>query len=99
MKIVYENEWDRSVVHADIEFPYEEDYQMMMLRHNDFKFLVKITGTGREGKSRYTFYPGNALSLEKQYGKQAAKALADMIYQKIALALAAFQQSHIFQGS
>ena len=49
VKIVYENEWDRSVVHADIEFPYEEDYQMMMLRHNDFKFLVKITGTGREG--------------------------------------------------
>ena len=74
MKIVYENEWDRSVVHADIEFPYEEDYQMMMLRHNDFKFLVKITGTGREGKSRYTFYPGNALSLEKQYGKQEMKS-------------------------
>ena len=31
--------------------------------------------------------------------KEAVKALPDMIYQKVALALAAFQQSHIFQGS
>lgn len=73
MKIIYENEWDRSVVHVDIEFPYEEDYQMRMLRHNAPGFLIKVTGNGREGKSRYTFYPGNALSLERLYSTQEIK--------------------------
>lgn len=73
MKIIYENEWDRSVAHVDLELPYEEDYQMRMLRHNDMRFLIKVTGIGREGKSRYTFYPGNALSLEKLYGAQEIK--------------------------
>lgn len=67
MKIIYENEWDRTAIHADLEIPYEEDYQMRMLKHNNFRFLVKVTGIGREGNSRYTFYPGNALSLEKLY--------------------------------
>ena len=73
VKIIYENEWDRSVVHVDVELPYTEDYQMQMLRHNDFKFLVKVAGIGREGKSRYTFYPGNALSMEKMYSLKEMK--------------------------
>lgn len=73
MNIIYENEWDRSLVHVDVELSYEEDYQMRMLRHNNLKFLVKVTGIGREGKSRYTFYPGNALSLEKLYSTQEIK--------------------------
>ena len=57
MKIIYENEWDHLAVHTDLELPYEEDYQMRMLRHNDLRFLVKVTGIGRDGRSRYTFYP------------------------------------------
>lgn len=73
MKIIYENEWDRTVVHVDVEFPYEEDYQMQMLKCNNLRFLVKAAGIGREGKSRYTFYPGNALSLEKLYSTQEIK--------------------------
>ena len=73
VKIIYENEWDRSVVHVDTELPYEENYQMRMLRHNELRSLVKVTGIGREGKSRYTFYPGNALSLEKLYRAREIK--------------------------
>ena len=73
VKIIYENEWDRLAVHTDLEVPYEEDYQMRMLRHNDLRFLVKVTGIGRDGRSRYTFYPGNALSLEKIYSRQEMK--------------------------
>ena len=55
MKIIYENEWDRSVVHVDTELPYEENYQMRMLRHNELRSLVKVTGIGREGKYKRPF--------------------------------------------
>lgn len=73
MKIIYENEWERAAVHVDIEIPYEEDYQMRMLGHNRINSLLKVTGNGRDGQSRYTFYPGDSLSMEKQYNRQEMK--------------------------
>lgn len=73
MKIIYENEWERAAVHVDIEIPYEEDYQMRMLGHNRINSLLKVTGNGRDGQSRYTFYPGDSLSMEKQYSRQEMK--------------------------
>ena len=73
MKIIYENEWEHTAVHVDIESPYEEDYQMRMLSHNRINSLLKVAGNGREGQSRYTFYPGDSLSMEKQYGRQEIK--------------------------
>lgn len=73
MKIIYENEWERAAVHVDIEIPYEEDYQMRMLGHNRINSLLKVTGNGRDGQSRYTFYPGDSLSMEKKYSRQEMK--------------------------
>lgn len=70
MKITYENEWEHTAVHVDMEIPYEEDYQIHMLSHNNICSLLKVTGNGRDGQSRYTFYPGNAVSMEKQYSRQ-----------------------------
>lgn len=73
MKITYENEWERTAVHVDMEMPYEEDYQMRMLSHNNICSLLKVTGSGRDGQSRYTFYPGDAVSMEKRYSRQEMK--------------------------
>lgn len=73
MKIIYENEWERAAVHVDIEIPYEEDYQMRMLGHNRINSLLKVTGNGRDGQSRYTFYPEDSMSMEKQYSRQEMK--------------------------
>lgn len=73
MKITYENEWEHTAVHVDMEIPYEEDYQIHMLSHNNICSLLKVTGSGRDGQSRYTFYPGDAVSMEKQYSRQEMK--------------------------
>ena len=73
MKITYENEWERTAVHVDLEIPYEEDYQIRMLSHNRISSLLKVVGNGREGQSRYTFYPGDSLSMEKQYSRKDMK--------------------------
>ena len=73
MKITYENEWERAAIHVDMEMPYEEDYQMLMLSHNNIGSLLKVTGRGRDGQSRYTFYPGDAVSMEKRYSRQEMK--------------------------
>ena len=57
----------------DVENSYKEDYQMKMLIHNQIPFLLKVAGKGRDGKSRYTFYPGNSISMEKLYGRKEMK--------------------------
>lgn len=73
VNIIYENEWERTAVHVDVETSYKEDYQMKMLIHNQIPFLLKVAGKGRDGKSRYTFYPGNSISMEKLYGRKEMK--------------------------
>lgn len=73
VNIIYENEWERTAVHVDVENSYKEDYQMKMLIHNQIPFLLKVAGKGRDGKSRYTFYPGNSISMEKLYGRKEMK--------------------------
>lgn len=70
MKITYENEWEKANVHIDITKPYEEDYQMRMLSHNDLNCLLRVSGSGREGQSRYTIYTDGAVSMEKLYSRQ-----------------------------
>ena len=34
MQITYQNEWEYTNIHVDLPIPYEEDYQMPMLRAN-----------------------------------------------------------------
>ena len=53
--ITFENEWNQSRIHIDVPVPYEEDYQMRMLENNEIPGIMKVTGCGRDGESRYTF--------------------------------------------
>lgn len=70
MKVTYENEWERSAVHIDMMIPYEEDYQIRMIGDNELSCLLKISGSGREGQSRYTIYTDGAVSMEKMYSRR-----------------------------
>ena len=47
--------------------PYEEDYQMKMLRYNEIDGLLRVSGIGREEESRYTYQTRGGISLEKKY--------------------------------
>lgn len=62
----------------DSEQPYQETYQMRMLKNNLIPGLLKVSGCGREGASRYYYHTGSAQSLEKSYKDRDIKA-TDMI--------------------
>lgn len=68
--ITFENEWNQSRIHIDVPVPYEEDYQMRMLENNEIPGIMKVTGCGRDGESRYTFYTGGGVSMEKKFEKE-----------------------------
>lgn len=67
LKVTYENNWDYTEIHIDLPVPYEENYQMDMLNNNEISCLLKVKGSGRDGKSRYTYRLRNGISMEKQY--------------------------------
>lgn len=69
-EVTFENEWSQPGICIDISAPYEEDYQMRMLENNDIPGIMKITGIGINGKSRYTFHTGGGISMEKRYEKE-----------------------------
>ena len=58
----------------DSEQPYQETYQMRMLKNNHIPGLLKVSGCGREGASRYYYHTGNAQSLEKSYRDRDIRA-------------------------
>ena len=68
--ITFENEWNQPRIHIDVPVPYEEDYQMRMLENNEIPGIMKVTGCGRDGESRYTFYTGGGVSMEKKFEKE-----------------------------
>lgn len=68
--VTFENEWSQPCIHIDVCVPYEEDYQMRMLENNEIPRVMKVTGSGRNGESRYTFYTGGGISMEKKYEKE-----------------------------
>ncbi len=68
--VTFENEWSQPCIHIDVCVPYEEDYQMRMLENNEIARVMKVTGSGRNGESRYTFYTGGGISMEKKYEKE-----------------------------
>lgn len=71
--ITFENEWNQSCIHIDVSVPYEEDYQMRMLENNEIPGIMKGSGCGRDGESRYTYYTGGRVSMEKKFEKENMK--------------------------
>ncbi len=68
--IMLEKDWNQPCIHIDVPVPYEEDYQMKMLRYNEIEGLLRVSGIGREEESRYTYQTKGGVSLEKKYENQ-----------------------------
>ena len=49
--------------------PYRENYQMRMLKNNRIPGLLRVSGCGMEGASRYYYHTGHSQSLETYYKK------------------------------
>lgn len=69
MKVTCDNNWEYTDVHIDIDCPYQEDYQMRMLGHNEIPGILRVKGTGRDGSSRYTYRVRNAGSMQKRFSE------------------------------
>lgn len=67
LKTSYEKGWDGMYIHVDIPVPYEENYQMRMLKNNTFPHLAQVAGSGRDGTSRYSFCSEGGILLEEKY--------------------------------
>ena len=67
LKISYEKGWDSICIHVDIPVPYEENYQMRMIRNNTIPHLSDTKGSGRDGTSRYTFRSEGGELMEEKY--------------------------------
>lgn len=67
LKISYEKGWDNICIHVDIPVPYEENYQIRMIRNNKIPHLSDIAGSGRDGTSRYTFRSEGGELMEEKY--------------------------------
>lgn len=65
--IILEKDWNQPCIHIDVPVPYEEDYQMKMLRYNEIEGILRVSGVGREEESRYTYQTRGGISLEKKY--------------------------------
>ena len=50
-EIMFEKDWNQPCVHIDVPVPYEEDYQMKMLRYNEIDGLLRVSGIGREDEA------------------------------------------------
>lgn len=74
LKITYEKGWDCGCIHIDVPCAYEETYQMRMVRNNAIPHLSGVTGSGRDGTSRYTFRPGGGIQMAEKYGAVEIKA-------------------------
>lgn len=70
IKIIYGKEWNYPCIHIDVAVPYEENYQVKMMKNNDLKSFLEVTGNGRDGESRYTFRLNAGISVEKKYSSQ-----------------------------
>lgn len=67
MRIEYETSLSSANMHIFLDQPYEEDYQMMMLRQNKIEGILVVEGCEIEGKSRYTYEISGYTSLLKTY--------------------------------
>lgn len=70
LKLTFENNWNRSCLVVDTSVPYTEDYQIRMLKNNSVSGLLKVSGNGLEGKSRYTYQVQGLLPFSQKYTEQ-----------------------------
>lgn len=73
LKIEYETNLNNAYVHIYVEQPYEEDYQIQMLRKNKIEGILLAEGCEIEGQSRYTYEISGFTSMQKIYEKQGIK--------------------------
>lgn len=74
MNVTYENNWEYMDIHVDLPVPYEENYQLRMLNHNNIAGLLKVKGSGRDGQSRYTYRTNGGITMKKAFeGKEMRK--------------------------
>lgn len=73
MKVTYENSWEYTDIHIDVDIPYREGYQMRMLRENRIPGLLPVKGAGRDGQSRYTYRINGGQSMEELFGTREMK--------------------------
>ena len=59
MNIVYEEEPSHPCFHIDVSVPYEEDYQIRMLKNNEIPGILKVSGFGGAGESARDVNLGN----------------------------------------
>lgn len=74
LKTVYEKGWEGGGIHVDIPAAYKENYQIRMLRDNSIPHLLRVTGSGRDGTSRYTFHLESGIQMEESYSSREMKA-------------------------
>lgn len=73
MRIEYEMSLNNTNMHIFTEQPYEEDYQIQMLRQNKIAGILAVEGCEIEGKSRYTYEITGLTSMQKLYEKKGMK--------------------------
>ena len=97
MKITYENGWEYTDIHVDLPVPYEDNYQMRMLRVNEIPGLAAVKGSGLNGSSRYTYRISNGISIGRKYetGEMKKEDILNLLEAllKTAEALAAYMLS------
>lgn len=89
LNVSYENEWDYTYIHIDIPIPYEENYQVSMLKNNALSGFLNMRAGGRDGQSRYTYRVHGGISLEKRYaddeiGKQEIERFTEELLDAVA---------------
>lgn len=63
----FETKLNRVCLHIYKEEPYEEDYQMPMLRQNRLDGILEVDGCEVEGKARYTYEISGMVSMKSMY--------------------------------
>ena len=70
LRLTFENNWNRSCLVVDTSVSYTEDYQIRMMKNNSIPGLLKVSGNGLEGKSRYTYQVQELLPFSQKYAEQ-----------------------------
>ncbi len=77
------NELDYSEAILEDEYPYVEDYQMMMLQENQVERVLPIQGRGMAGHSQFLYPTQNFKSMDKKFEKDtiAHKQIQELLFQ------------------
>ena len=73
-KINQQSRVAESEIIIDSAQPYRENYQMRMIKNNRIPGLLRVSGCGMEGASRYYYHTGHSQSLETYYKNKDIKA-------------------------